>query len=53
MNAAIRSDKIETRADLAKTVLDVLMIALDSDSPPTGELIQKAIGAATELLTVE
>jgi len=53
MNTALHADKIETRADMAKTVLDVLLIALDSDDPPAGELIQKAIGAATELLTVE
>ena len=53
MNAELRADRIETRADMAKTVLDVLMIALDSDDPPAGDLIQKAIGAATELLTVE
>ena len=53
MNAELRADKIETRAGMAKTVLDVLMIALDSDDPPTGDLVQKTISAATELLTVD
>jgi len=50
MNA--RADLIETRADMAKSILDILLVAIENDSPPNEETISKAISAASELLSV-
>jgi len=52
MSAKERSDLIESRADMAKAVLDVVLMAIDSDSPPVDEVVTKTIWAATELLSV-
>lgn len=47
-----RADQIETRADMAKTVLNILLIAMEDDSPPVPGEVNKAISAAIELLSV-
>ena len=52
MNAQDRSDLIETRADMAKAVLDVLIAAMQADNPIVPELVEKTISAAIELLSV-
>ena len=38
MSARERSDMIETRADMAKAVLDVLLAAMQSDDPIVPDL---------------
>lgn len=52
MSAKDRNNMIETRANMAKSVLDVLLVAMENDSPPTEEAICKTISAACELLSV-
>jgi hypothetical protein len=52
MSAMERSDMIESRADMAKAVLNILLVAMESDSPPDDGTVNKAIWAATELLSV-
>lgn len=52
MNTQDRSDLIETRADMAKAVLDVLLSAMQADNPIVPELVEKTISAAIELLSV-
>jgi len=52
MSTQDRSDLIETRADMARTVLNILLIAMEDDSPPAEGEINKAISAAIELLSV-
>ena len=52
MSARERADLIETRAKMAATVLNILLIAMDDDSPPEGNEVQQAISAAIELLSV-
>ncbi len=47
-----RFDLIETRGMMAKTVLDILLIAMSEDSPPTENAIINTIWAVTELLSV-
>lgn len=47
-----RVDLLERRNAMAKAVLDILLIALDDDSPPTSEVAVTAIQAAAELLTI-
>lgn len=47
-----RSNLIETRADMAKAVLDVLLAAMQSDDPIVPDLVERAIYAASELLSV-
>lgn len=48
-----RFDAIETRNAMARAVLDVLLMALDSEGPPTADIIERTISAASELLAVE
>lgn len=52
MNTQARNDLIETRADMARTVLNILLIAMEDDSPPAEGEINKAISAAIELLSI-
>lgn len=52
MNTQDRADLIETRADMAKAVLDVLIAAMQADNPIVPELVEKTISAAIELLSV-
>lgn len=52
MSAQDRSDLIETRANMAKAVLDVLLAAMQSDDPIVPDLVERTIAAATELLSV-
>jgi len=47
-----RKDLLERRASMAKTVLMMLMISLESDCQPTSDTITEAISAAVELLEV-
>lgn len=47
-----RSNLIETRADMAKAVLDVLLAAMQSDNPIVPDLVERTIYAASELLSV-
>lgn len=47
-----RADLIERRAKMAATVLNLLLIAMDDDSPPVEGEISEAISAAIELLSV-
>lgn len=47
-----RADLIETRADMAKAVLDVLLAAMQSDDPIVPDLVERTISAATELLSI-
>lgn len=47
-----RADLLERRSEMAKAVLDILLIALDDDSPPTNEVAVTAIQAAAELLAI-
>lgn len=53
MSAQERSDLIETRADMARAILDILLMAMDADSGPTQDVIVRTISAAHELLSVE
>lgn len=48
----IRADLIETRAGMASTVLNMLLIAMENDSSPTEGAIIQTISAAIELLNV-
>lgn len=52
MSAQERSDLIETRADMAKSVLDVLLASMENESPPTDGVVNKVVSAAIELLSV-
>jgi len=52
MSAQDRSDLIETRADMAKAVLDVLLAAMQADDPIVPDLVERTISAATELLSI-
>ena len=52
MNAQDRADLIETRADMAKAVLDALLSAMQADNPIVPDLVEKTISAAIELLSV-
>jgi hypothetical protein len=47
-----RSNLIETRADMAKAVLDVLLAAMQSDDPILPDLVERTISAVSELLSV-
>lgn len=47
-----RQDTIETRNDMAKAVLSVLLAAMQSDDPVVGDVVETTIAAVTELLTV-
>lgn len=47
-----RADLIETRADMANAVLNMLLIAMENDSSPTEGAIIQTIAAAIELLSV-
>lgn len=52
MNRDIRADLIESRTEMARAVLNILLIAMADDSPPVEGEINKAISAAIELLSV-
>lgn len=52
MSTQDRADMIETRAGMAKAVLDVLLAAMQSDDSIVPDLIEKTICAATELLSI-
>lgn len=47
-----RSELMERRADMANAVLNVLMMAMESDCPPLDGVVNKTIWAVTELLSV-
>lgn len=47
-----RADLLESRTAMAKTVLNILLIAMEDDSPPVEGEINQAISAAIELLSV-
>lgn len=52
MNAQERWDLMETRTKMAKDILDVLLIAMGDDCPPSRDVEINVIWAATELLSV-
>lgn len=52
MSAEQRADILETRAKMASTVLNILLIAMEDDSPPVEGEVNRAISAAIELLSV-
>lgn len=47
-----RADLLESRAKMASTVLNILLIAMEDDSPPADGEVNRAISAAIELLSV-
>lgn len=52
MSRQDRNDLIENRSEMAKSVLDVLMMAMENDSPPVPRVVNSVIWAATELLRI-
>lgn len=54
MTPADRSDMINSlmlRNEQAKAILEILLMAMQSDSPPAGDIVDSAISAATSILS--
>ena len=47
------NDKLTRRVQQSRAVLNSLLAAMQSDSPPVGAVIEDTIWAATELLEIE
>lgn len=52
MTAQERSDLIESRAMMAKSVANTLLAAMQSDCPVVGSTVQEVIWSISELLSV-
>ena len=52
MSAENRADLIESRASMARSVLNILLSSMQEDSPPVESEVINTIWAVTELLSV-